>query len=227
MKEVKDFPGYFITEEGKVYTSKRNQFREMKQPICRKYHAVNLSHKGNVKHCFVHRLVAEAFVDNPENKDYVNHIDGNKLNNHYTNLEWVTFSENIQHAFEVGLNKGLVGEENGRALLNDTQVVEIYKRLQSGEKSISLAKEFGVEQTTIGNIKRKRLWKHITDSLDDIFIKPKAEKMDDDIVHKICKMLADETLPTPIAKELNVPVDLVYDLKRRKGFKHITSLYEW
>lgn len=227
MKEVKDFPGYFVTEDGKVYTSKRNQFREMSQPVCLKYHAVNLSHKGNVKHCFVHRLVAEAYVENPDQKDYVNHKDGNKLNNHYTNLEWVTFSENIQHAFETGLNKGLVGVENGRALLNDEQVAEIYKRLQAGEKSIDLAKEFGVERTTIGNIKRKKLWKHVTDTLDDIFIKPKSDKMDEETVHKICKMLVDDILPTPIAKELNVPVDLVYDLKRRKGFKHITSLYEW
>lgn len=227
MKEVKDFPGYFVTEDGKVYTSKRNQFREMSQPINRKYHSVNLSNQGKVKHCFVHRLIAEAFIHNPENKGFVNHKDGNKLNNNVENLEWVTFAENIQHSFETGLNKGLVGVENGRALLNEDDVAIIYKRLQAGEKSKDLAKEFGVERTAISKIKRKELWKHVTDSLDDIYIKPKSQKMDEIVVHEICKRLVDNILPTPIAKELNVPVDLVYDIKRRRGFKQITSLYEW
>lgn len=54
----------------------------------------------------VHRLVAMTYLDNPEGKPIVNHKDGDKLNNHYTNLEWVTCKENTRHAFDTGLREG-------------------------------------------------------------------------------------------------------------------------
>ena len=76
------------------------------------YTGVYLSKNGHVKNYTIHRLVAQAFIPNPQNKLEVNHIDGNKLNNKVDNLEWATRSENEQHAYRTGLNKIRNGKDN-------------------------------------------------------------------------------------------------------------------
>lgn len=81
-----------------------------------------VSYKGDKKwwsNRYVHRMVATLFVPNPDNKSYVNHLDGDKSNNHYTNLEWVTARENTLHAIETGLlgnipKKGQMGFQRVR-----------------------------------------------------------------------------------------------------------------
>lgn len=78
----------------------------------KKYLYVSLS-KDNKTHTYrVHRLVAQTFIPNPENKPQVNHIDGNKSNNNVDNLEWCTNSENQIHAFKLGLKPSFIGSKN-------------------------------------------------------------------------------------------------------------------
>ena len=69
------------------------------------YYYVCLSKNGKVKKYKVNRLVAQAFIPNPDNKPFTNHIDGDKLNNNVDNLEWCTQSENMKHASMIGLRK--------------------------------------------------------------------------------------------------------------------------
>lgn len=97
-KQIKEFPKYYISKEGKVYSQPYKKFLKF-QDNNDGYPHVQLTHNGTKRDYLVHRLVAELFVDNPKPdvKDQVNHIDGNRKNFHYNNLEWVTNSENNKH----------------------------------------------------------------------------------------------------------------------------------
>ena len=98
---IQGHPNYLITEDGRVFTAKGRELRPT--PNHNGYLTVNLRTDGKQHLRRVHRLVALAYVPNKEGKPDVNHIDGNKRNNHKTNLEWVTNEENHWHAAKMGL----------------------------------------------------------------------------------------------------------------------------
>lgn len=110
----------------------------------------------------IHRLVALAFIPNNENKKEVNHIDGNKLNNHVENLEWCTRQENIEHCILNKLQKPFKGEEIGNSKLLEFQVIEIRNKFKPHVYSrAKLAKEYNVSEATIKDILYKRTWIHL------------------------------------------------------------------
>jgi len=113
---------------------------------------------GFQKNETIHRLVALTFIPNPENKPFVNHKDGDKTNNHVSNLEWVTASENIRHAFDTGLIKIPRNEDNKLSVLTNDQVREIKKRIANGDKQRDIAADYNVHYSLISHIKAGRKW---------------------------------------------------------------------
>ncbi len=107
----------------------------------------------------VHRLVAIAFIPNPENKPQVNHISGNKFDNRVENLEWSTAKDNVNHAIQMGLRT--VGEYHGFAKLKEKEVLEIKQLYKDGLSINKIRKMFGVSHKTIGNIIKRRTWVHL------------------------------------------------------------------
>ena len=96
---------YTISTDGEIYSFYIDGSEIKKHVNKDGYPAVSLTVGGNSQSCTVHRLLANTFIPNPENKPQVNHRNGNKLDYRLTNLEWSTASENMQHAVEMGLNK--------------------------------------------------------------------------------------------------------------------------
>ena len=125
------------------------------------YLNTSLYKDGKMLMCTIHRLVAETFIPNPENKRTVNHKNGDKTDNRVDNLEWVTHSENNKHAYDNGLKVPTKGEQHGRAKLTEAKVREIRDRYDNGCPQYKLAEEYGVSQRHISMIIRGERWAHV------------------------------------------------------------------
>jgi len=131
-KQIKDYENYFIYDNGDVFNSSTNKI--LKGSFSEggyKYYRLS---KNNCKKMFyAHRLVAEHFLDNPNNLPVVNHIDGDKLNNNVSNLEWVSYSDNTKHAHD----NRLIKERKKAEYYKENLPNEIWKKVYDYHYSVS------------------------------------------------------------------------------------------
>ncbi|MEM7590473.1 MAG: HNH endonuclease, partial [Cyanobacteria bacterium P01_A01_bin.83] len=113
----------------------------------------------------VHRLVAEAFLPNPDGKSDVNHINGCKTDANACNLEWVSASENMSHAHSNGLRPKVntKGQNNGFAKLTEAEVIQIKRLLSDGKLTQkTIGSQFNISQSTVKSIKSGRRWSYLS-----------------------------------------------------------------
>ena len=175
-KPIEGYEGYQISNFGRVKSFKRHQRGEILKPSLGKigYLYINLRKNNETKHFYIHRLVAQAFVPNSFNKPCINHLNGIKTDNRIENLEWVTYGQNLTHAYDKGLRKSKLTSE---------QVIYIREN-HNGLKQNELAELFHVDISLIAAIQtgkahknkagkiRKSSYKRLS---DEIRVKIRAE----------------------------------------------------
>ncbi len=163
-RQIPGFPRYCISEYGIVLSAQRKRpWSKAKQlsPVTVKdgYLAFNLSHNGVVKQLTIHRLVLTTFVGERPDGHQCRHLDGNQHNNHISNLAWGTSLENIHDKKLHGTDS--TGECNPSAKLNESDVLEIRRRRESGEPLRVIAKDFNISVNAVWAIHTRLTWKHV------------------------------------------------------------------
>lgn len=166
MKQYKHYDTYTVQPEGLVISHYNRApltvalYKKNKQGKDVLYPRVRLSHKGKASWHALGRVIAECFIPNPDNLPHVNHKDGNRLNNHYTNLEWCTHLDNIKHSVDNGLNPK--GERQGIAVATELLVREIRRlRKESSMTYPEIAHIVGLRRRTVEAIGSGQNWKHV------------------------------------------------------------------
>lgn len=166
-KDVVGYEGrYQVSNKGRVKSLNYKRSKKPKLLTTTLHDWGYLQVRLKRKTFYVHRLVAEAFLPNPESKPTVNHLDGNKANNKLVNLEWATLSENNKHAYKIGL-KDQSGAKNGFSKLKQEEVLTIYLLKDcKGITQKEIADVYNVNHSTVSNIQNKKNWKILTDKIN-------------------------------------------------------------
>ena len=226
---------YSISNSGKVRNDKNGKI--LKTNFYEGYERVDLTHDDVQKQFFIHRLVAMAFIPNPENKPEVNHKDGDKSNNYDWNLEWSTRSENMIHAYDTGLmdkmNKTYVR-------LTKQQIIEICKLLEENQLSlVQIAEKVGTNRTAVADILNGKRHTDISFkfNLDKYEIKTDFSqfgldngktKFTDEEVENICKMIDSGKYSLPeISKNTGITYQTVRNIYYGTCRRNISSKYNF
>lgn len=153
VKQSRLWPNYGTTQSGIIYRlSTKKQMRQ--NPHGRSgYLAFRACHNNKPKNVFVHKIIADCWIPNTDYEFFtqVNHKDGNKLNNSIDNLEWVSASQNQQHAIKTGLKKST--EDLYNSSLTNDEVHRVCQMIEDGWRSVDIANMFEVSKDIINKIK--------------------------------------------------------------------------
>lgn len=159
---------YSVSFLGAVWSHAQSKYTKSKwlKPSDRKgYKSVMLFKNGKATRHSIHRLVATAFIPNPEKLPQLNHKDGNKLNNFMGNLEWCSSKNNTHHAIKNGMRETVVasrrGEKSNWAKYDKHQIMSMRALYKAGHTQKQIASMYGSIQAYISDVVNRKVWKHI------------------------------------------------------------------
>lgn len=227
LKEIPGFPRYFAGTDGKIYSNTRNNMRPM-SPYMDRYGYLALKPRinGKMKTQGVHRLLALAFIPNPENKPQVNHKNGIKTDNRIENLEWATESENVKHAFDHGLVSARRGEDSNFSSITEEIAHEVCKLLEDRKlKDWEIMERLGVTRSVVSHMKGGSRWTHVSKNYDIPEPRSNSRQLPKEQVIDICGLLNAGHKPKEISDELGFKFHTVSQIAYRARYKSISKDY--
>ena len=235
-KPIKGFSNYEVSKCGRVFSIRRKHNQsdvydttevEMKIQYIEDAYAILglVDDKGNNRMKSVHRLVAETFIPNPENKRTVNHKDGDKHNNVYTNLEWATYQENSQHACNTGLNPKQKGEKNGMSKLTEEECTQLIIDMLDGANNDTLSKKYNLHSRYISLIRGKKRWKYLWETTfkgktPEVSYTRPAKELDLDTQIIIIHRIQNGEKLKALAHEYSIDPSILSRVKNNKTWKY-------
>lgn len=192
---------------------------------------------GTRKEFPAHRLVALAYIDNPEDKEFVNHINGIKTDNRVENLEWVTASENNFHAYDTGLSLGkkpkadvptLKGEYTESAIdYTEDDIRAVCELISKGYRDVDISRMLDFPRRPINLIRHNEFpsFKDIISEYDFNFCK--EDRMSPEMVILICEELANGAKVMELSRKLGLNRKKIGNIHSRKTFKDISKSFKW
>jgi hypothetical protein len=172
-----EYKGYKVNSLGIIYNKRFK--KESKCSLDKNgYKVINIYFNGLRKTERVNRIIAKTFIPNPNNKPFVNHINGIKTDNRVENLEWVTAKENTEHAIKNKLFNP-VGSNNKRSKLNEIDVLNIRNETKNIKRynRKKLAQKYNVSESIIKRIVINQTWKHVINDVPKVSVKYASDSL--------------------------------------------------
>jgi hypothetical protein len=222
--EVRPHPvtGCLVSRDGKIVISQISG--KLVNPCVSKGYVM----VGNLycPSCSLHRLVFESWVGIPEKGLQINHIDGNKQNNDLSNLEAITASENVIHAYRLGLSSGNKGEDNSQAELKETEVLEMYGLFSHGYSNKEISERYGVHDRYVSLIRHGKRWNYLytqqNKKFPDSFT---AQAYSLDQILEAIALLSQEQMNKRIAEKTGIEASNISRLRSGKLWTTVVSVY--
>lgn len=243
--ETRVLDNYEITMNGRVFCKNyrnRGIYMELSQFDNEGYRMVNLSIDGKEVATCVHRLVMWTFIGMPpQDHGYVvDHLNCKKYDNRLCNLEWVTYSENVNRAIKNGLLIPITSETNPCAIITLDEAYEIGRLLEENKLTMDeIADMFNITKSTVSNIKTGYSWKIVKERYDTDrhTVKPKrksrkgivyTDKLNPDQVIEICEILANTEMSlVEISNMLNVPKHKIESILYGIAWRKYSDMYDF
>lgn len=234
---------YYVSEFGDVISYKNEKIKHLKvfetKPRKNKkkkrnkkkqgYLYVKLWIDGKTKAAFLHRLVAQAYIPNPDNKPEVNHKNANKHDNYVNNLEWVTSKENKTHARKHKLTDYVKGEDMGRAKYKNSEIEYACQLLSENKYTVSKISEMcKVDVDTLYNIRSKGIYYEISSkyTFPSKTVESNSQYTTEDI-ENVCKLRQDGYTAKKISEITGVKIGTVNDVIHRRRRRDISNKYNF